>query len=227
MNTAEHNIPIIFEDSALLVIDKPTGLLSIPDGYDAAKPHLRGVLEPQYGRLWIVHRLDKDTSGVLVLARNAAAHRELNLQFFNHQIQKTYHALVIGIPEWDEKIVNAPLRANIGRRKRTVVDPKRGKTALTEIRVLERFRDHSFVEIHPKTGRTHQIRAHLYYLGYPILSDPLYGDGTQTALIHRLALHARSLTFQHPLTREPKTFPVPYPDDFATALQKLNSPPSH
>jgi len=227
MNAAEHNIPIIFEDSALLVIDKPAGLLSIPDGYDAAKPHLRGVLEPQYGRLWIVHRLDKDTSGVLVLARNAAAHRELNLQFFNHQIQKTYHALVIGIPEWDEKIVNAPLRANIGRRKRTVVDPKRGKTALTEIRVLERFRDHSFVEIHPKTGRTHQIRAHLYYLGYPILSDPLYGDGTQTALIHRLALHARSLTFQHPLTREPKTFPVPYPDDFATALQKLNSPPSH
>jgi len=196
-------------------------LLSLPDGYDSEKPYLQNVLEPEWGRLWMVHRLDRLASGVLVLARTAEAHRSLNGQFARRQVAKTYHALVSGQPSWETNTVTLPLRANVGRRNRTVVDHHKGKLAATQLRVLGLFKQHALVEARPATGRRHQIRAHLYARGYPILSDPLYGSGEISPLIDRLALHAHSLQFTHPQTRESVRFEAPYPADFSVALRQL------
>jgi len=213
----------LYVDDALLVINKPAGLLSIPDGYDSSIPFLRGVLEPEFGKLWVVHRLDKDTSGVVVLARTAESHRDLNTQFEKHTVEKVYRALIEGDPDWKEHTVSAPLRANVGRRKRTTVDYQRGKMAATRFKVLARMSGISLLEVYPHTGRTHQIRAHLYHLGFSILSDPLYGSSEQTSIITRLALHAKSLAIHHPTTAEPITFDAAYPEDFGAALTALQS----
>jgi len=215
------NPEIIHLDSALLVVNKPAGLLSLPDGFDPTKPHLRAILEPKYGRLWMVHRLDKDTSGTIILARNTEAHRDLNTQFSQHNINKTYHMIVVGNPTWDTITTTASLRANTGRRKRTIVDPIRGKPAITEFRVIERFEGHTLVAAHPRTGRTHQIRAHGYNLGLPVLADPLYGSGGSSPHINRLALHAHSLTIIHPTSGNKTSFESKTPKDFETAIVTL------
>jgi len=212
---------VIYIDHALLVINKPSGLLSLPDGYDHSKAHLRSILEPLHGRLWIVHRLDKDTSGAVVLARKEAAHRHLNNQFALHQVKKKYYAILAGNPSWDEVRVDVPLRVGVGRRKRTVADDERGKPARSDFRVLERFDGCALIEAFPKTGRTHQIRAHLYSLGNSILGDPLYGDGISSLLIDRLALHAQFLSVLHPATGKAVAFEAPIPQDFKDMLDVL------
>jgi len=212
---------ILYSDTSLLVVNKPSGVLSIPDGYDQALPYLGRVLEPSFGRLWVVHRLDKGTSGVMVFARSAEAHARLNQQFAEHQVTKSYHALIAGNPDWQSCRVDLPLRSNVGRRKRAVVDDARGKRAITHLQVLERYPGCTLLEARPETGRTHQIRVHLYALGFAILSDPLYGSGDISPLISRLALHAHSLTFQHPDTRQEHSFEAPYPADFEQALSRL------
>ncbi len=213
---------VLYADDDVVVINKPVGLLAIPDGYDPNKPHVRALLEPEWGRLWIVHRLDKDTSGVMVLARNVDAHKSLNHAFEHSKVTKVYHALVRGNPDWQTKEVAWPLRPNVGRRKRTVVDPRRGKPARTQFRVLERFGSHALVEAIPHTGRRHQIRAHLYALGHPIVGDPLYGPGPlpEDPLPH-LGLHARRLVFPHPRTREAVAVTAPYPATWERALEAL------
>ena len=214
----------IYADEALLVIHKPAGLPTLPDGYHPDAPHVRSVLEPEYGRLWIVHRLDRETSGVLVLARSAQAHRALNTQFAQHQAAKVYHALCQGNPDWQEKTVSLPLRPDGDRRHRTVVDPQAGKPAVTHLRVLELFAGCALVEARPETGRTHQIRAHLAAAGLPIAADRLYGTGEeQPPLLARLGLHAFSLEFAHPLSGEKVRFTAPYPEDFAAALDRLRA----
>jgi RluA family pseudouridine synthase len=211
---------LLWSDDSLLAVNKPSGMLTMPDGYDKTLPHLRSILEPSFGRLWIVHRLDRETSGVIVLARNADAHRHLNTQFQEHRASKLYHALVLGQPPWQNLTINDPLRPDGDRRHRTVVDPVRGKSALSELKVLCRFEGFCLVEVSPLTGRPHQIRAHLKHVGYPILADPLYGDPTHPShtLLPRLALHAHSLTLVHPATGEAMNFKAPYPQDFASLL---------
>jgi RluA family pseudouridine synthase len=220
---------VLWVDDALLVVNKPAGLPSLPDGYHPGAPHLRAVLEPLYGRLWIVHRLDKDTSGVILLARTAPAHRLLNTQFQEHRTGKLYHALVTGVPEWEEQRVDAPLLPDGDRRHRTLVDLQRGKPAVTHFCVLERFSGSALLEAAPETGRPHQIRAHLAYLGYPLLADKLYssqgpnwvaGQPDRPPLI-RLALHAWSLEIEHPLDGERRTYTAHYPEDFRAALEQL------
>jgi RluA family pseudouridine synthase len=217
-------------DEHLLVLDKPSGLAVLPEGWDAAAPHVRSLLEPLYGPLWIVHRLDKETSGVLLLARSAQAHRDLNGQFEGRRVEKVYHALASGDPAWQEQAVSLPLRANVGRRHRTAVDPERGKPAETTLRVLERFGDASLVEAAPHTGRTHQIRVHLWALGHPVLGDPLYtllgapdlpAKRSGALPLERLGLHALSLAIAHPLTGARVQFRAPYPPEFSAALEKL------
>lgn len=228
---------VLLCDEALLVVDKPAGLPTLPDGYDPQAPHLKSLLEPEYGRLWIVHRLDRFTSGVIVLARTAQAHRALNAQFQEHTVEKVYHAIVTGDPDWDEMTIDLPLRADGDRRHRTLVDSQSGKPSVTRFRVMERFAGYSLVQAVPHTGRVHQIRAHLRAAGFPLAGDALYGgallwatwdrqgsaleEGTGSPLLARPALHAWSLTFQHPLTGQRRRFEAPYPPDLEAALAAL------
>jgi RluA family pseudouridine synthase len=224
MNANYPPIPILYVDDILLVINKPAGLPSLPDGYQAETPHVRSLVEPHFGRVWIVHRLDRGTSGVLLLARTAEAHRALNSQFDQRQVSKIYHALVRGSPGWDSKTVDLRLRVDVGHRHRTVVDARRGKPAVTHLRVLERFAAYTLVEASPETGRTHQVRAHLAAIGYPLAGDELYGGnptGASNPILARLGLHAWQLTIEHPLQRTTLHFEAPYPEDFVQALERL------
>lgn len=223
------DIPILFEDDSLLVIDKPAGVLSLTDGYDRSLPHLATILAPRYGHLWLVHRLDRETSGALVLARSAAAHRNLNDQFKQRQVEKVYHALVAAAPDWETFSTDFPLRKDGDRQHRTVVDPERGKPARTDFAVLERFPRGALLEARPHTGYTHQIRAHLRQLGCSIFADRLYGipprDGENPdEPISRLALHASRIYFHHPISTMPLSFTAPHPVDFSDAIIQLREP---
>ena len=211
---------ILYADDAMLIIDKPAGIPVLPDGWEADAPYLLKLLEPDYGRLWVVHRLDKITSGVMVFARTAQAHRALSMQFERHTAQKAYHALCNGVPAWETHTARHKLRINVGHSHRSVVDNGRGLAAETHFKVLVRYAGHALLECTPATGRTHQIRVHAYALGHPLLGDTLY-SAPKTELIARPALHALSLTLDHPLTGEYLTFEAPYPPDFASALARL------
>ena len=211
---------ILYKDEHILVLNKPTGLSVLPEGWDPKAPNLRQVLEELYEKIWVVHRLDKVTSGVMVFALTAEAHRKLNRQFEKHEVEKVYHAIVEGIPPWDERNARHMLQTNVGRKHRTVVVHKRGKNSETDFQVLKRGQNQTLIEAHPKTGRTHQIRVHLSALGFPILGDSLYG-AEETDLISRPALHALSLTFTHPISGEKISFHAPYPEDLEQVIGKL------
>ena len=211
---------ILFVDEHILIVNKPADLSVLPDGWEKDTPYLVRLLEEKYEKIWVVHRIDKITSGVIVFALTAEAHRSLNIQFEKHEVEKVYHALVNGIPKWEEKITKFPLRANVGHRHRTVVDDRRGVRSETRFKLLERYQESALVEASPMTGRTHQIRVHAYALGYPLLGDILY-NAPETDLIARPALHAHSLTFTHPETGKRATFQADYPSDFMNAVRLL------
>jgi RluA family pseudouridine synthase len=229
---------ILWRDEALLVINKPAGLATLPDGYDPAAPHVKSVFEPEYGRLWIVHRLDRETSGALLIARSVDAHRILNDQFEKRTVRKIYWAIVQGNPDWSEKNVRTPLLADGDRRHRTIIEPQSGKPASTELRVLERFNAYALLEAIPLTGRTHQIRAHCSSLGLPLVGDGLYGGPPslflsmlkagfqggargECALLQRTALHSHLISLIHPVTSQAFTLEAPLPKDFRAALRQL------
>jgi 23S rRNA-/tRNA-specific pseudouridylate synthase len=195
-------VDVLHSDDALLVINKPSGLPVLPDGWEPEAPYLLNLLEAEYGRLWIVHRLDKVTSGVMVEAR------------------KVYHAIVNGVPEWETRTANQSLRTNVGHRHRTAIDPRHGKRSTTSFQLLERFLAHALLEALPLTGRTHQIRVHAQALRCPLLGDMLYG-APATEIINRPALHALSLSFTHPESMRSMTVSAPYPEDFERALIAL------
>lgn len=229
---------VLWLDDDLVVVNKPTGLLTIPHGYDPAQPHLLDLLRENYGPLWIVHRLDRDTSGVIVLARNPQSHRQLNTQFEQRLTSKIYHALIIGSPDWNKTHVDFPLRIDGDRKHRTVIDPTGGKKASTDIQLLERLGGYALVEAQPLSGRRHQIRAHLAAKGHPIAVDELYGDGQvvklsaikqnyqqgsreEKPLLERLGLHAYELSVTHPRDGSRLRIKAPYPKDFARILKQL------
>lgn len=220
---------IIHLDEQVIVVNKPAGLPVLPDGWEPDAPYLLKMLEgkfenPSAGsgqRVWVVHRLDKVTSGVMVFARTAEAHRELNRQFERHEVEKIYHAIVEGNPVWEEKICRMPLRTNVGHKHRTAIDHKRGKPAESHFTVLERGQTAALLEARPLTGRTHQIRAHLSALGYPLLGDVLYG-AKETDLIARPALHALSLEFTDSQSKERVIHTVPYPGDMRHLMERLS-----
>jgi 23S rRNA-/tRNA-specific pseudouridylate synthase len=132
-------LTILYQDEFLLAVNKPAGLPTLPDGYQRAAPCLIDLLNQQFDRVWVVHRRDRDTSGVIVFARTAEVHRALNIAFDAREVHKVYHAIVIGTPEWDERVIDLPLRPDGDRRHRTVIDAQHGKPAFTRARVLERF----------------------------------------------------------------------------------------
>jgi RluA family pseudouridine synthase len=223
MMTDIDSINTLFSDEHIVVVNKPAGLPTLPDGYDKTAPHLAQALAPQFGRVWIAHRLDRGTSGVMVVARTAEAHRSLNMQFDGREVKKTYHALIAGDPPWEAYTVKLPLRADGDRKHRTVIDHGKGKPAVTHLKVLERQDTRALVEARPETGRTHQIRVHLAALGLPVLGDLLYGGAAalEGRPIERTALHAAALIFRHPITLEQLRFEAPYPADFERALRAL------
>ncbi len=216
-------LPILFEDDDLLVLDKPAGLVTHPaPGHDAGTlvnallahcgPSLSGIGGEQ--RPGIVHRLDKDTSGCLVVAKHDLAHRSLAGQFAERTMHKTYLALVRGVPRPASGTVEQPIgRHPVQRKKMAVVPPPRGRLARTDYRVRRELpaAGASLVECRLHTGRTHQIRVHLKHLGYPILGDTLYGGPGTSA---RQLLHAWKLGFSHPRTGEALEFLAPLPPDF-------------
>lgn len=234
------NIEILYEDGIILIADKPSGWLTINDRYDPEAPVILNTLEKTYGKLFVVHRIDKDTSGVLLFARNAQAHSFLNEQFFNHTVQKKYLALIRGAPEQVEWSCELPLRADADKMHRTIIDARRGKDAITRFKLVESLGQYSIVEAYPETGRTHQIRVHLAATGYPIACDPLYGDGKpillsllkrrwkgdiyeEKPLIARTALHAEYISFIHPVTNEKMGINSPIPRDMKAVFKQLRA----
>jgi len=211
---------IIYSDDDLLVVNKPAGTSSTAGGWGQEAPSLAKQLETDFGRVWTIHRLDKGTSGLIVFARNPAAHRAISMLFERRQIVKTYHALVCGLPLWEQASSRLPLRADVGHSHRTAVDQQRGAPALTRFHVLERFSAQVLLSAAPETGRTHQVRAHAAALGFPILADRLYG-APPTELIPRPALHAYSLELS--FRGQAFTWTACYPPDFANALDQLRA----
>jgi len=217
--------PLLYEDKDLLVINKTPGLLSVPDGYHPTLPHLRSVLAPIYGELWIVHRLDRDTSGVMLLARNPETHRYFNELFRERQIEKKYHGLVTPVPDWRTKDITLSLQTNADRKHRTRVNTSAGKEARSICKVEKIFDLGVLMEIQIMTGITHQIRAHLRQFDLALFGDSLYNAGLpeQPLSVSRTMLHARGISFLHPSTGEPMDFTAPYPDDFREAYTKLQT----
>ncbi len=227
-----NNIAIIHQDDDLIVIDKPSGILSVPGGFSPDIQTVQEILNPEFGRTWIVHRLDKETSGLMILARNALIHRELNMLFDNRHVHKRYDCIVCGNPP--EQQISLKLRVNAGRSHLTVVDEISGKSALTMIHPEEVFVGYSFISAFPQTGYTHQIRAHLASIGHPILMDLKYTlpsillpqrvnsiFNEISTVLNRTALHCTQISFLNPRTKLPITFKVDLPVDIKAALDIL------
>jgi len=229
---------VIFEDEHLLVVDKPAGLVVHPaagnrDGtlVNALLHHCGGSLSGIGGvaRPGIVHRIDKDTSGLLVVAKTDVAHEGLAKQFAAHSIDRRYLAIVNGVPKPSEGTVDAPLaRSAVNRKKIAVVEGGRGKRAVTHWRRLSVLRDAALVECRLETGRTHQVRVHMASLGHPLLGDPVYGRSSKShgkllseLGFHRQALHATELGFTHPVTKHRLSFASGMPPDMQELFNAL------
>jgi tRNA pseudouridine32 synthase/23S rRNA pseudouridine746 synthase len=212
-------IPILFDAEDVLAVHKPEGIASIRERH-AKSAYVQELLAAQVGsRIYVVHRLDKDVSGVMLFARTPESHRALNLQFESRQVEKLYHALVYGIVRNDQGVVAAPLR-QFGS-GRVAVDSQRGRPCQTEFRVMDRLAGWTLLEVKPLTGRRHQIRAHLYSVGHPVAGDPLYGDYRSREAMPRLMLHAEQITFRLP-ERGVTTVAAPCPESFERVLARIH-----
>lgn len=194
----EPYLPVLHVDNDLLVVDKPSGLLSVPGKAEAHADCVESRARDRFPEARIVHRLDMDTSGVMVLAMNPTAHRHLGLQFERRKTAKTYLAEIWGHPEDDSGEVDLPLICDWPNRPRQMVSFEHGKPALTRWQVIERRARSTRVRLFPHTGRSHQLRVHMLSLGHPIVGDRFYAQGEALAASARLALHAESLELHHP-----------------------------
>ena len=222
-------LDILFENQDVLVVNKPAGMVVHPgpgnergtlvNAVLAHVPDLKGVgglLRPG-----IVHRLDKDTSGVIIVAKNDRAHRFLQQQFKDRRTKKVYLALVDGVPPTPQGRIEAPIgRDTTHRQRMKVVPPGKGREAVTMYYTVERFPAHTLLEVHPLTGRTHQIRVHLAFLGCPVVGDTVYGRRKPTLNLKRHFLHAYRLTITLPGEQEPRTFEAPLPPELESALEE-------
>ncbi|MGZ5424087.1 MAG: RluA family pseudouridine synthase [Candidatus Aminicenantales bacterium] len=213
------SVRVLFETDDYIAVDKPEGVVSLAEAGLGGLPEL---IKPHYpGKLFPVHRLDRGASGVIVFAKNAAAHRHLNGEFDRREVRKTYLAVVDGVTSSNHGQINAPLR-EFGS-GRMGVDPKRGKPSSTEWKLAERLDGATLVRVSPATGRRHQIRVHLYHIGHPILGDLRYGDRARQERFPRLMLHALSLEFTLP-SGERITVEAPPSPSFEEVVARLRRP---
>ena len=223
-------LDIIFENQDLLVVDKPAGMVVHPaPGHPtgtlmhaalAHAPQIEGVGDEE--RPGLVHRLDKETSGLILLAKNDKTQRHLQRQFEERQVQKTYLALVDGQPPTPTGRIEAPIgRDPRDRKKMAVVSEGRGREAVSEYRLRESFAKHALMDVDLLTGRTHQIRVHLAFLGTPVVGDTVYGRRTASLSLDRHFLHARQLGIKLPGERVPRLFEAPLPDELQAILDQL------
>jgi len=231
---------ILRQDDHLLVVNKPAGLLTVPGrqgGHSLreAVAHALGITQ----KLFLVHRLDAWTSGVLLLAKTPEAQRRLAQQFQNRQVQKEYLALVRGAPEEDSGLIVAPIAPHPRIPAKMIISEKKGRPSQTKWQIVERFQGISLVRCRPLTGRQHQIRVHLALIEMPLLVDPLYGNAEafylsrikpgykpshhheERPLLARLSLHAEAITFTHPRTEQPLRIEAPLPKDLHATLTQL------
>ena len=231
-------LEIVFEDEHLLVVNKPAGMVVHPAAGNADGTLVNALLHHCAGRLsgiggvarpGIVHRIDKDTSGLLVVAKTDRAHEGLAAQFARHSIERRYLAVVAGLPKPASGTVDAPLaRSAVNRKKMAIAAANRGKRAVTHYRMLEALKGASLIECRLETGRTHQVRVHMAALGHPLLGDPVYGrarsehrDVLKRLDFHRQALHAAALGFVHPVSKQDLSFECPLPSDIQELLRAL------
>ncbi len=225
-------LDILFENDDVMVINKPAGMVVHPSaGHEsgtlvhaalAHAPEMEGIggeLRPG-----IVHRLDKDTSGIILLAKNDAAMRWLQAKFKDRDVEKTYLALVDGAPPTPKGRIEAPIgRDPSHRKKMAIVSPEKGRDAISEYRTVESFEKHTLLEVDIHTGRTHQIRLHCAFIGSPIAGDTLYGHRKQRVKVPRQFLHSARLTITLPKEKKPRTFEAPLPDELEAVLAELRS----
>ncbi len=223
-------LDIVYEDDHLLVVNKPKGMVvhpapGNPDGtlVNALLYHCRGQLSGVGGaiRPGIVHRIDKDTSGLLVVAKDDLTHQGLSEQMAVHAIHRVYHAVVYGNIRQDAGTIEAPIGRDPRDRKRMAVTPGQGKRACTHWQVLERFGRFTLLACRLETGRTHQIRVHMAHIGHPLAGDPVYGPRSVIRELQGQCLHAKELGFRHPVTGQELRFDSPLPAYFTTFLERL------
>lgn len=227
------NIPIdiIYEDDDIIVVNKPKGMVvhpanGNPDGtlVNAIMAICKDSLSGIGGEIrpGIVHRLDKDTSGLLIVAKNDRAHVNMSEQIKNHEVKKTYIALVRGVVKENEATIDMPIgRSTSDRKKMAVI--KTGRNAVTHIKVLKRYNKYTLLQVNIETGRTHQIRVHLSHIGYPIVGDYTYSNGKNEFGVVGQCLHAKCLEFKHPITGAEMKLEAPLPKYFEEIIQKLDN----
>lgn len=228
---------VIYADDHILIADKPSGITVIPERYNTEKPSVQSLLEKEYGKLWVVHRIDRETTGIVAFARNEEAHKHLSRQFEGREVHKLYKTIVSGRMEGGAGEIDSPIAEKPNKPGTMMIHPK-GKEALTLFDVEEQFRTCALLNVEIKTGRTHQIRVHFASAGHPLLVDSVYGqhdkfllssvkrkykqtDEEERPVISRLTLHASSLTIHHPATGQEMTFTSPLPHDLEALLKLL------
>ena len=222
-------IEIVYEDSDIIVVNKPKGMVvhpanGNPDGtlVNAIMAICKDSLSGIGGEIrpGIVHRIDKDTSGLLIVAKNDNSHVKMSEQIKNHEVKKTYIALVRGVFKENEATIDMPIGRSISDRKKMAVN-KNGKNAITHIKVLKRFDKYTLLQVNIETGRTHQIRVHLSHIGYPIIGDYTYSNGKNEFDVVGQCLHAQKLEFKHPITQKDMCLEAELPQYFKDILDKL------
>lgn len=225
-------LDIIFENDDLIVVNKPAGMVVHPGAGHSAGTLVHAILSHAPGlegiggehRPGIVHRLDKDTSGIILIAKNDKSHHFLQDQFRNRSVQKSYYALTDGFPPTNVGRIEAPIGRDPSHRKQMAIVPlQRGREAQTEYKVIEKYQKHSLVAAYPHTGRTHQIRLHLAFIGCPIVGDRIYGHRKQSVQAKRQMLHAYQIKISIPGSSEPHEFIAPIADDMLELIHELKS----